>query len=104
MTESVQAGTTAPGDRTEAGVRELVRSIVIELSPGRDESAGPDAGLIETLGYNSLALIELAFTLEDEFDLAPIEEATARQITTISRVEDHVVNELAGRGELVADP
>jgi len=88
--------------RTETEVRELVRSIIIELSPERDDSADRDAHLIEDLAFSSLALVELAFTLEDEFDLAPIEESTARQITTLGAVQDHVVGELAERGELVA--
>jgi acyl carrier protein len=102
MTESVQAAT--PRAHTEAEVRDLVRSIVIELSPERDESASDDTVLVEHLGYNSLALVELAFTLEDEFDLAPIEEATARRITTLGRIQDHVVTELADRGEIIAGP
>lgn len=93
--------TTGSGDRTEDDVRTLVRTIVIELSPERDERAGRDTGLVEDLGYHSLAMVELAFTLEDEFDLPPIEEATARRITTIGGVQDHVVAELSARGALV---
>jgi len=88
--------------RTEADVRAVVRSMVIELSPERDESAGTGALLVEDLAYNSLALVELAFTLEDEFDLSPIDETTARQITTLGAVQDHVVTELAARGEIAA--
>ena len=88
--------------RTEAGVRSVVRSVVIELSPERTEAPDLDARLIDDLGYNSMALVELAFTLEDEFDLEPIEESTARQITTLGAVADHVVTELAARGEFSA--
>jgi acyl carrier protein len=98
------ASSTAAGSRAEADVREMVRSMVIELSPERVESAGTDARLIDDLAFNSLALVELAFTLEDEFDLAPIQEATARQITTLGAVADHVVSELALRGELAREP
>ncbi len=100
MTEPVPTVDAAGQERTEAGVRSLVRSMVIELSPERDESAGPGARLLEDLAFNSLALVELAFTLEDEFDLAPIEETTARQITTLAAVQDHVVAELTARGEI----
>jgi acyl carrier protein len=91
----------ATGGRTEAEVRDVVRGIVVELSPERDDAATPDTPLVEGLGYNSLALVELAFTLEDEFDLTPIDEQTARAITTLGDVVDHVVGELSGRGELV---
>jgi acyl carrier protein len=97
------ATTTARPPRTETNVRETVRSIVIEVSPERDESASASTGLIEGLGFNSLALVELAFTLEDEFDLAPIEEVTARRITTLAAVQDHVVDELSARGEIVPE-
>ncbi|MBV9447203.1 MAG: hypothetical protein JO345_15080 [Streptosporangiaceae bacterium] len=98
MTEPITAGAER---RAESDVRTLVRSMVIELSPERDESAGAGARLIEDLAYNSLALVELAFTLEDEFDLSPIDETTARQITTLRAVQDHVVTELAARGTIV---
>ncbi|MBB6347776.1 phosphopantetheine-binding protein [Nonomuraea muscovyensis] len=87
---------------TEADARASVRAVVLELAPNGDESAAPDAHLVDDLGFHSLALLELAFTLEDEFDLPPIDEATARQITTILAVENHVVRELTERGEIVA--
>lgn len=100
MTEPTTPGKVAV--RTETEVRELVRGIVLELAPSPPESAELDARLGEDLGYQSLALTELAFTLEDAFDLAPIDEPTARKITTLGAVIDHVVAELAGRGELAA--
>jgi len=101
MTESVTSAPTT--GRTEAEVRASVRAVVLELAPDGDESAAPDARLAEDLGFHSLALLELAFTLEDEFDLPPIEEQTARQITTIERVASHVVEQLAARGEIAAE-
>jgi acyl carrier protein len=100
MTEAITAATPEGQQRSENDVRALVRSIIIELSPDRDERTDDDARLVEDLDFNSLALLELAFTLEDEFDLLPIEETTARQITTLRAVQDHVVVELAGRGEI----
>jgi acyl carrier protein len=100
MTES--AVSAAMAGRSEADVRGTVRTMVIELSPVRDESAGPDTHLVDGLGYHSLSLVELAFTLEDEFDLPPIDEPTARAITTVRAVEDHVVAVLSGRGEIAA--
>lgn len=97
MTESVTSA------RTEAEVRASVRAVVLELAPNGDDSAPSDARLAEDLGFHSLALLELAFTLEDEFDLPPIEEQTARQITTIGAVETHVVTQLAARGDIAAE-
>lgn len=92
---------TAVQGRSEEQVRDYVAEIIMELAPNPDE-LGSDSKLrlVEDLGFHSLALLELAFTLEDEFDLPPIDEATARQITAVGKVADHVVNELRGRGEL----
>jgi acyl carrier protein len=87
----------------EAEVWTLVRQIIGELAPSRDAAAGApldDAHLIESLQYNSLALLELAFALEDEFDLPTIDEATARKITTVRDVAEHVVRELRAAGRL----
>jgi acyl carrier protein len=119
MTEAISAPTTeasipvSPAPATAAtsvaagrvrridDVRATVRAVVMELAPGRDESATRETGLVDGLGYSSLSLLELAFTLEDEFDLEPIEEAVARQITTLGAIEDHVISQLTARGEIV---
>jgi acyl carrier protein len=86
-------------ERTEADVRNSVRAIIIDMAPGAEGGCEPDTDLVDGLGYHSLALLELAFTLEDEFDLQPIDEQTARGITTVKDVEDVVVRMLADRHE-----
>lgn len=84
---------------TEEGLRGAVRKIIIELAPGG--GAQPDgARLVEDLGYHSLALLELAFALEDEFDLQPIDEPTARKIHTVEEVLNHVTAEFKAAGRL----
>lgn len=88
--------------RSEADVRALVRDIVREMAPnpaGADD-AGDEVPLVDTLEYTSLALLELAFTLEDEFELPPIDEETARRIVTILDVQQHVVDGLRKQGAL----
>ncbi|MEU6720227.1 phosphopantetheine-binding protein [Nonomuraea sp. NPDC046802] len=98
MTE--QSTTTAPG-RSEEEVRAYVAEIILELAPTPGQAAADGgARLVEDLGFHSLALLELAFTLEDEFDLQPIDEETARRITTIEAVGGHVVSSLRERGAL----
>jgi acyl carrier protein len=82
---------------TEEALRESVRAIVLELAPEADESVADTARLVDDLGYHSLALLELAFTLEDQFDLEPIEEQQARNIATIEDVANHVITELRAR-------
>lgn len=87
---------------TEAEVRQLVRDIVVELAPTPEGYSGGESHLVDDLDYHSLALLEMAFALEDEFDLPPIDEPTARAIVTVGHVEDHVVRELMGAGLLAA--
>jgi len=78
---------------TEESLRNAVLKIIIELAPGVTGGAPLEARLVDDLGYHSLALLELAFALEDEFDLQPLDEATARKIMTINDVLNHVANE-----------
>lgn len=78
-------------------VRESVREIVLELAPNQDTDGRDDAKLVDDLHYTSLSLTELAFTLEDEFDLSPIDEATARAISTVGDICDHVEREISTR-------
>ena len=83
--------------RSEDEIRDIIRQIVLELAPEPDRTLGDDARLQDDLGYHSLALMELAFTLEDEFDLLPVDEATGRAIQRIRDVQEHVIAELRGR-------
>jgi acyl carrier protein len=97
MTEAVAE------ERSEEEVRRTIRGIVAEVSPGGgDDEIRSDMRLVEDLSFHSLSLLELAFTLEDEFDLPPIDETVARAITTVAHVEQHVVDNLAGRGEIAS--
>jgi acyl carrier protein len=83
--------------RSEDEIRATIRLIVMELAPEPDRTVGDDARLMADLAYHSLALMELAFTLEDEFDLLPVDEATGRAIQSIRDVQDHVLTELRAR-------
>jgi acyl carrier protein len=85
--------------RSEEQVEATVRAIVAELAPNKDADVRDESNLAEDLGFHSLALLELAFTLEDEFDLLPITEEDARQITTVGKVLEHVVAQLRERSE-----
>jgi len=76
-----------------------VHAIIRELAPVQDVELGPTSRLVDDLGYHSLALLELAFTLEDEFDLDPIDEETARTIVTVQDVADHVDRSISARAE-----
>jgi acyl carrier protein len=82
----------------EAEVTAMVTELVFELAPNQT-IAEPrlDLRLIEDLEYHSLALLELAFTLEDEFMLDPIDEEVAQRILTARDVVAHVLEQLHAR-------
>jgi acyl carrier protein len=101
MTELI---TLASGEHcTEPELRASVRAVVLEIAPNPAgaEVEGP-VSLIDHLEFNSLALLELAFTLEDEHDLTPIDEETARAMATVEDIENHIVRELRERTERAA--
>jgi acyl carrier protein len=84
--------------RTEAQIRQIVLNVILEMAPNPEGGSAPETTLVDDLGYHSLALMEVAFALEDEFDLDPIDEASARTITTVGAVQNYVVDKLRERG------
>jgi acyl carrier protein len=77
--------------RSEDEIRDFIRAVVIELAPELNEGPLEHARLVEDLGYHSLALLELAYTLEDEFDLPSVDPDTAPRIYTIGELEDFIL-------------
>lgn len=77
--------------QTEQELRARARAIILQLAPAAGAPDSPDAHLIEDLAYHSLALFELAFALEDELNIPPIEQAAAATIRTVGDLEDHIV-------------
>jgi acyl carrier protein len=84
---------TPPPD-TEHELRTRVRDLVLRHAP-EPPAAPPDDGthLMDELGYHSLALLELAFALEGEFGLRPLDERAARDMRTVGDVAAHVLRE-----------
>jgi acyl carrier protein len=85
--------------RTADEVRKLIRDLIIELAPNPEAASLDNPRLIEDLEYHSLGLLEVAFTLEDEFDLEPIDEETARGIQTLRDIQEHVLRALRARSD-----
>jgi acyl carrier protein len=72
-------------------VRARVRSIILQVAPNPDGVQEGETKLVDHLEYHSLALLELGFTLEDEFDLPPLDQSQVQDITTVEEVEDLVL-------------
>jgi acyl carrier protein len=85
---------TESDTRSETEIRELTRTIIAQLAPNKAADCTPEQHLADELEFHSLALLELAFALEDEFNLAPIDQETAQQITSVGAVQDFVVSQV----------
>lgn len=83
-------------DQAEAELRQTVWSIILELAPNSTSAPTEQTRLVEDLGYHSLALLELAFALEDEFALPAMDAEQAQKIGTMLDVEEYVRTFRAG--------
>lgn len=101
MGEPAGPGAISPDDSMATAediqVRARVRAIVARLAPAAQAEVRPQSRLVDDLEYQSLALLELAFALEEEYGLAPIDEAIAAQIHTVSDIEGYILMELRER-------
>jgi acyl carrier protein len=88
---------SSEANQPDADVRARVRSIIVQVAPNPDGVQEGQTQLVDHLEYHSLALLELGFTLEDEFDLPPIDQAQVQDITTVEEVEDLVLGLLVQR-------
>ena len=68
-------------------VPDLLGALILLIAPVRAARAEPGQRLIGDLGYHSLAMAELGFTIEDLFRVESLSPETAM---TIERVEDIV--------------
>lgn len=77
---------------SDTEVRRRIRAIILDLAPEKGGEEVENPRLLEDLSYHSLAMVELAFALEDEFELPPMnEESVNENIRTASDIEDYVL-------------
>jgi acyl carrier protein len=81
----------------DQSAREVVREIVLRTAPEQAPADTTNPDLVDDLGYHSLALLEMAFALEDEFGLPPIDQERAADIHALGDVEDYVITQLTER-------
>jgi len=71
-------------------IEDTVARVVGDVSPDQDGPAALDQALVADLGYNSLLLIELAFSLEELFGLDQMTVEDAPPIGTVRDLVDYV--------------
>jgi acyl carrier protein len=70
-------------------VEEKVRKIIAEKLSVELEEVVPEASFVDDLGADSLDLVELIMSMEEEFD-TDISDEDAEQITTVKDAIDYV--------------
>ena len=70
-------------------VEEKVKNIIVEQLGVDMESVTPEASFIDDLGADSLDIVELVMTMEEEFDLE-IPDEDAEKIKTVSDVVSYI--------------
>lgn len=78
----------------EPDVRAAVRTMVLRHAPEGGGNGTGSLRLVEDLAYHSLALLELAFAVEEAFGLSPMDLQTASAIHTSDDLEAFVLREL----------
>jgi len=85
---------SAHGFGPDPDLAERIRTIVAEQLGIDPAEVRPDSDILDDLGADSLDVVELVMTLEDEFDIEVPDEA-AESIRTIADVERYVAEHVA---------
>lgn len=81
----------------------VVHSIVACLAPDREADVTRSSDLRDDLGYHSLALVELAFLIEDAFTLDPIPREEAELVRLVGEITEYVEGKTKLRGFVFED-
>ncbi len=77
------------GENLPMSVEEKVKNIIVEQLGVDMESVTPEASFIDDLGADSLDIVELVMTMEEEFDLE-IPDEDAEKIKTVNDVINYI--------------
>ena len=77
-------------------IEERVRSIICDQLAVEQEKVMANASFIEDLGADSLDIVELVMTMEEEFDL-DIPDEDAEKIKTVGDVVKYIVEKSASK-------
>lgn len=78
---------------TEANTMERLRKLVAEQLGVEEERIVPEASFIDDLEADSLDLVELIMSLEEEFNIE-ISDEEAEKLTTVGQAEQFVQERL----------
>ena len=73
-----------------ATIEERVKELIVEKLSVEPEDVLPDASFVDDLGADSLDLVELVMSLEEEFD-AEIPDEDAETILTFQAAIDYII-------------
>lgn len=76
-----------------ASVSERLKKIVVDQLGVDESEVVPSASFVEDLNADSLDLVELIMSLEEEFKLQ-ISDEDAEKITTVQEAEDYIEEHL----------
>ena len=82
-------------DTTTDVVSARVHELIGQMSPLGARAVKPDDDVMNDLGYDSVAIVELALVLETEFGLRPIDEEQAYDLVTVDDVV-RLVRQMSG--------
>ncbi len=74
-----------------ATVEERVRAIIVDQLSIEQEKVTTTASFIEDLGADSLDIVELVMTMEEEFGLETIPDEEAEKMKTVGDVMQYIV-------------
>ena len=75
-------------------VFEKVKGIIVEQLGVSDTAVTMEASFIDDLGADSLDIVELIMSLEEEFDME-IPDADAEKVVTVGDVVDYIKDHVA---------
>jgi acyl carrier protein len=76
-----------------ATIHERLKKIIVEQLGVDESEVVPSASFVEDLNADSLDLVELIMSLEEEFQLQ-ISDEDAEKITTVQEAEDYIEEHL----------
>ncbi|MGN1001352.1 MAG: acyl carrier protein [Oscillospiraceae bacterium] len=72
-------------------VYETLRSILAQQLDVEEDSIGPDTNIVDDLGADSLDIVELITSLEDEFNIL-ITDHSVKDLFTVREISEYIEN------------